>query len=192
MTIKRSTRRCNTPSACYDRAELEAVNQQSGQIFYEKQRFSLRRIGPALATPPCIMLGLLIWQVVLGHPWGKHRMSNADVIAWTIFLWAIFFRLITVRLVTEVNREELVVSLRGFWRARHIPIAQIRSAEMISYDPIRDYGGYGIRTGRFGKAYIADGTRGVRLKLANGATVMVGSDRPDELVNILSSAAARD
>ena len=137
------------------------------------------------------MLGLLIWQVVLGHPWGKHPMSNTNVIGWTIFLWAIFFRLITVRLVTEAHDGELTISLRGFWRSRRILLDEIRSVAVITYDPARDYGGYGIRTGRFGKAYIASGTRGVRLKLANGATVIVGSDRPDELAGILSSSATR-
>ena len=165
------------------------MHQETGQLFYESQHFSLRRIGPALVTPPCIMLGLLIWQVVLGHPWGKHPVSNANVIGWTIFLWAIFLRLITVRLVTEARDGTLVISLRGFWRSRRIPLDEIRSAEVIRYDPVRDYGGYGIRTGRFGKAYIAAGKRGVRLKLASGATVVVGSDRPGELAAVLSGAA---
>jgi hypothetical protein len=161
------------------------VRQQAGQLFYEKQRFSLRRIGPALATPPCIMLGILIWQVGLGHPWGKQPMSNGNVIGWTIFLWAIFFRLVTVRLVTEVRDGQLVISLRGFWRSRRIRLSEIQSAEPISFDAVRDYGGYGIRTGRFGKAYIAAGSRGVRLKLANGATVVLGSQRSEELAGFL-------
>ena len=165
--------------------------QKSGRFFREKQGFPLRRIGPALATPPFIMLALLIWQVAFHHPWGKHPMSNANVIGWTIFLWAIFLRFITIRLVTEVGDSELVVSLRGFWRSRRIALSDIRSAETFSYDPIRDYGGYGIRTGRFGKAYIAAGNRGVRLKLANGATVVIGSERPEELAGILSSSAPR-
>jgi hypothetical protein len=163
------------------------VRQQSSQLFYEKQRFSLRRMAPALAVPPCMMLGLLIWQVVLGHPGGKYPMSNANVIAWTIFLWAIFFRLITVRLVTEIHGGDLVIYLRGFWRSRRIRLNDIRSAEVIQYDAIRDYGGYGIQTGRFGKAYIAAGTQGVRLKLASGATVVVGSQRSEELAGFLVS-----
>ena len=163
------------------------MRQPSDLPFCEKQRFSLKRIGPALATPPCILLGLLIWQVVLGHPRWKHSMSNGDVIGWTIFLWAIFLRLITARLVTEARDGQLVISLRGFWRSRRIPFSEIRSAEKITYDPVRDYGGYGIRTGRFGKAYIAAGTRGVRIKLANGAVVVVGSQRSEELAGFLRS-----
>ena len=78
-------------------------------------------------------------------------MSNGNVIGWTIFLWAIFFRLVTVRLVTEVRDGQLVISLRGFWRSRRIRLSEIQSAEPISFDAIRDYGGYGIRTGLLAK-----------------------------------------
>jgi len=119
-------------------------------------------------------------------------MSNGNVIGWTIFLWVIFFRLITIRLVTEVHDEDFLISLRGFWRSRRILLNEIRSAEIVSYDPIHDYGGYGIRSGRFGTAYIAGGTRGVRMKLANGATVTVGSERSEELAGFLMSSARRN
>jgi hypothetical protein len=163
------------------------VGQKSGRRFYEKQGLPLRRIAIALLVPPCIMLGLLIWQVVLGHPWGKSPMSNGNVIGWTVFLWLIYLRLITVRLVTEVRDGTLVVAMRGLWRSRRIPLADIQSADTVTFDPERDYGGYGIRSNREGKAYIASGHQGVRLKLANGATFVVGSQRSDELAGILRS-----
>lgn len=161
------------------------MSQKSAQVFYEKQRLPLRRIGPALATPPCVMAGLLVWQVVLGHPLGKLAMSNGNLIGWTIFLWIIFFRLLTVQLVTEIRNGELLVGLRGLWRARRVSLGDIQSAETITFDPVRDYGGYGIRTGRQGSAYIASGNLGVRVKLGNGATFVVGSQQSNELVRLL-------
>jgi hypothetical protein len=164
---------------------------KSDGLFYEKQRFPLRRVGVVLAIPPCFMLGLLVWQVVLGHPWGKQPMSNANVVGWTIFLWIIYFRLITVQLVIEVRGGELLVGLRGLWRARRVALGDIRSVETITFDPERDYGGYGIRSSRQGTAYIAGGNRGVRLKLANGVTLVMGSQRPEELVGILSASPKR-
>jgi hypothetical protein len=133
------------------------------------------------------MLGLLIWQVILGHTWGKHPMSNPDVIGWTVFLWLIYFRLITVRLVTEVRNGELIVALRGLWRSRRIPLDRIQSVEIIDHDPARDYGGYGIRSTHEGKAYVAGGGGGVRLKLA-GEKVVVGSQRPAELAAALRAS----
>ena len=159
--------------------------QKSGRRFYEKQHLPLRRVAIALLVPPCIMVGLLIWQVVLGHPWGKQPMSNARVIGWTLFLWVVYLRLITVRLVTEVRDGTLVVAMRGLWRSRRISLADIQSAETITFDPERDYGGYGIRSNREGRAFIASGHQGVRLKLANGATFVVGSQRADELAGVL-------
>ncbi len=78
-------------------------------VFHEVQRFPLRRIALALASPPCFLLGLLMWQMVLGHTWGKYPMSDADVTGWSVFVWLIYLRLITVRLVTEgIGRGERI------------------------------------------------------------------------------------
>jgi hypothetical protein len=142
----------------------------------------------ALASPPCFLLGLQVWQVVLGHTWGKHPMSNGDVIGWTVFLWLIYFRLITVRLVTEVRQGELIVAMRGLWRLRRVPLDRILSVETITHEIARDYGGYGFRSTRDGKAYVAKGGRGVRVTLAGGEKLVVGSDRPDELAQVLRTA----
>jgi hypothetical protein len=166
-------------------------------LFYEEQRLPLRRVAVALLIPPCAMLGLLIWQVVLGHPWGKPPVSNGNIIGWTVFLWLVYVRLITVRLVIEVRSEvrgagragELIAGLRGLWRARHVALSDIQSAETISFDPARDYGGYGIRSNRSETAYVAAGGEGVRVKLKTGAALVLGSRQAGELARILRGAA---
>lgn len=134
-----------------------------------------------LAIPPLGMLLLLIWQVVLGHPWGKQPMSNGSIEFWTVFLWLFYIRLLTIRLVTQVADGELIVRMKGLWRKRRIPIAKIRSIELITFDPFRDYGGFGIRSTRAGKAYIAQGNQGVRITLDDGRVVVVGSQKSAEL-----------
>ena len=160
-------------------------------LFHEEQRFRLKRQRVLLAIPPVGMALLLIWQVILGHPWGKQPMSNNSVIGWTIFLWLVYLRLVTVRLVTEVRTDVLAVAMRGLWRARRIPLGEIKSAKTVNYDPERDYGGYGVRTARSGTAYIAAGNRGVRLELSKGGTVLLGSERPEELVSAIKGYATR-
>jgi hypothetical protein len=155
-------------------------------LYQEKQSFRLKRQRVLLAIPPVGMTLLVIWQAILGHPWGRQPMSNANVIGWTIFLWLVYWRLVTVRLVTEVRPGELAVAMRGLWRERCIPLGEIKSAKTVTYDPARDYGGYGIRTTRRGTAYIAGGNRGVRLELAKGGTVLIGSEHPEELVSAIN------
>lgn len=141
-----------------------------------------------LAIPPLGMLLLLVWQVLLGHPWGKAPMSNGNVIGWTIFLWLIYLRLITVRLVTEVRGEELTVGLRGLWRSQRVPLNRIQAVETLDYDPVRDFGTYGVRTTRAGTAYLAGGRGGVRIALAGGKKLVIGSRRAEELAAALRTA----
>lgn len=115
-------------------------------------------------------------------------MSNGNVIGWTIFLWLIYFRLVTVRLVTEIRGRELIVAMRGLWRSRHVPLDRIQSVETIDHDPVRDFGGYGIKSTRAGTAYLAGGGGAVRLTLAGGEKLVVGSKRANELATLLRSA----
>jgi hypothetical protein len=159
--------------------------RRSERLFYEEQAFRQRRMRLLLAVPPSLLLLLVMWQVVLGHPWGNHPMSNASLIGWTIFLWLVYVRLVRVRLVTKLGPSELLVSMRGMWRRRRIPVSDIKSVDVITVDPVRDYGGYGIRTTRNGTAYIAGGNDGVRLKLTGGATVVIGSERSKELADAI-------
>lgn len=159
----------------------------SEPLFYEVQGLRLLRPRILLAIPPFAMLLLLVWQVILGHPWGTKPMSNASLIGWTVFLWLVYLRLVTVRLVTDVRSGQVTVAMRGFWRERHIPLNEIRSVKVIAYDPVRDYGGYGIRIVRGVKAYIASGNRGVRLELANSGAVVIGSGRPEDLASVINS-----
>ena len=54
----------------------------SATIFHEEQKFRLKRQRVLLAIPPVSMTLLVIWQVILGHPWGKQPLSNNSVIGW--------------------------------------------------------------------------------------------------------------
>jgi hypothetical protein len=154
-------------------------------LFHEVQSFRVKRLRILLGIPPVLMSLLLIWQAILGHPWGKEPMSNASVAGWTVFLWLVYLRLVTVRLVTEIRPGEISVTMRGFWRQQHIPLAEITAAEVVSYDAARDWGGYGVRTTRR-KAYLASGGRGVRLRLAKGGVILIGSQRPEELASAIT------
>ncbi len=161
------------------------MRQKHNVFFHEEQNFQQPRIRLLLAIPPTILLGLAVWQVALGHAWGKQPMSNGSLIFWTVFLWLLYFYLIRVRLVTEVRSDGVMVGLKGLGRRRSIPSDAIKSVELASYDPVRDFGGYGIRFQGSTSAYIASGNRGVRLELSTGKKVWIESKRPDDLLAAL-------
>jgi hypothetical protein len=154
-------------------------------LFHEEQRLQFLRLRVMLALPPLALLALAVWQIGLGHPWGEHPMSNGGLIGLTIFLWLVYFRLITARLVTDVQPTRVSIGLRGLWPARHISLSDITNAKVVTFQPMRDFGGYGIRSSSKGKAYLAAGIRGVRLELKNGSAITIGSERPEELSQAL-------
>ena len=72
---------------------------------------------------------------------------------------------------------------------RIVSIHTIRSVEVVNYRPIADYGFWGVRAGRDGeRAFIARGTRGVRLELIDGTKLLIGSQRPEALASVLDGA----
>jgi hypothetical protein len=90
-------------------------------------------------------------------------------------------------LVMEVHGDRLRAGLAPF-RRRGIALRDIATAEAVTYRPLADFGGWGVRwAGRRGVAYNASGNRGVQLVLADGRKVLVGSQRPEELAAALRS-----
>lgn len=98
------------------------------------------------------------------------------------FIWAL-------RLETVVRRDAvysrvwpLHLSFRKFaW-------GDMDRHEAVTYRPIRDYGGWGIRLGKEGWAYNMYGKRGVLLHLRSGKTQLIGSQRPEELAAAITRA----
>jgi len=131
---------------------------------------------PALAA----LAYILFRQLVLRKPVGDHQASNTSlaIIAATIALFVVWF--IKLELITEVRDDELTIRFRGLFVRRVIPLAEIMHFEARTYRPIREYGGWGVRWGAGGMAYNVSGNRGVDLRLTDGKSLMIGSQRPEE------------
>ena len=156
-------------------------------LFYEEQSLRQKQVRILTAIPPVLMTLLETWQVWLGHPWGKHPMSNGSMVAWTVFLWLIYFRLMRVRLVTELWPGELRVAMRGLWRSTRISLAGVKSVKAVVFDAARDWGGYGMRSTKRGRAFLAGGDQGVELAMTSGGIVVIGSSRARELARAINS-----
>jgi len=154
-------------------------------LFHEVQPLRQWHSRVVLAVPPSALLFIAMRQIAFHRPWAHPPVSNGDLIFLSILLVAVYIRLITVRLVTDLRAAELRIGLRGLWRLRRVPLATIHCARAVRYDPVSDYGGYGVRSGAHGIGFIAYGNRGVQLELIDGSHLLVGSQRPDELAAII-------
>ncbi len=117
---------------------------------------------------------------------------SAVAVVWSGLLWPVLllgmaFNLLCLR--TTVTEAQVTVRFGALFPLyqRSIPKADIVSFEVVTYSPIADYGGWGIKWGRGGLALNARGNRGVRLTLRDGRRVLVGSQRPGELAAALGT-----
>jgi hypothetical protein len=157
-------------------------------LFREKQPFRLGHARIALAMPPAVLAVISCRQIFFHHPWGNPPVTNGNLLFLAILTLLVYLRLITVRLVTELRPEQLSVAMKGFWRQTRIPVAEIRTATPVEYDPISEYRGYGIRSGPRGQAYIACGNQAVQLELTDGRKLFVGSQHSKELTRKIVEA----
>jgi len=86
----------------------------------------------------------------------------------------------------SVDSGELTVKYGVWpWLAR-IALGPVTSCRAVTYRPLAQFGGWGIRRGAGGiRAYTARGNRGVLLTLNEGRRVLIGSDAPEALVEAL-------
>ena len=89
---------------------------------------------------------------------------------------------IKLELITEVRDDVLEIRFRGLFVRRAIPLAEIRHFEGKTYRPIRKYGGWGVRRAPPAWPITSAGTAGVQLQLADGKSLLIGSQRPEEFV----------
>jgi hypothetical protein len=64
---------------------------------------------------------------------------------------------------------------------RVINRAEILRLEIVSYDPLVDYGGWGIRIGRKGRAYTTSGNKGLLIAPMGKKNILIGTCKPQEL-----------
>ena len=161
-------------------------------IYAEEQRF--RQIWILILVG---FIALLAWysfllQIVIGEPFGTNPAPDILVILlFVVFgiLFPVWF--LVMRLEVQVTRTDLrfrMFPLHLHWR--EFPLATIVRAEAVTYQPIREYGGWGIRIGMKGWAYNVSGNRGVQITLEGGRSFLLGSLQPEELAFAIKSGIA--
>ncbi|MFC1780689.1 hypothetical protein ACFLZ8_00305 [Planctomycetota bacterium] len=103
---------------------------------------------------------------------------------------AIAVLFVLLRLETEVRSDGLYVRFSPFHiRFKRFDPEDLSEYYARQYKPVREYGGWGIRCGLFGKgrAYNVSGNKGVQLVFNDGKKLLIGSQRAEELEQAIRS-----
>jgi hypothetical protein len=130
-----------------------------------------------------------LWLLMIGvlglTAWGgwKAFLEQGDIVPGLIgvgvtALMAILLALIELRTTITADGIEA-----RFWpiARKRIFRSEIEEAQVRTYSPIKEFGGWGYRIGAGGTAFNMHGNQGLQLKLKNGSKILIGTQKPEEL-----------
>jgi hypothetical protein len=94
-----------------------------------------------------------------------------------VFFWQ-------MRLVTRITAEGIYVRFIPFhFKEQFYPWDSIESAQVRTYSPLKEYGGWGIKYGfnGQGKVYNVSGNQGLQLIFKSGEKLLIGTQKPTEI-----------
>lgn len=151
-------------------------------LFREVQRFRQVWLWALLLAIAALGIWGAVQQLLLGIPFGNNPAPDGAMIPLAIVLGVGFpAGFYFMNLTTEVRPDGIYYRFLPFHlRFRRIAFDDIAEYEVRSYSAIKDYGGWGIRYGRKGRAYNVSGNRGLWLKTFDGGSILFGSQHPEE------------
>lgn len=164
--------------------------EESGVVFKEVQRFNQRWLWFAIIAGDIISWAVIFISIILPDLRHGQLSYNSQLAAFCLLLGsgAFFAFFILCNLETKVTQDGLYIKFFPFQLSYvKIPLENVSSVQAVTYSPLRDYGGWGIRIARNGKAYNPTGNRGVRIEYSDGKHIMIGSQKPEELANAIES-----
>ena len=159
-------------------------------LFHETQRFRQPYIFVLIFLPCVLTITIIgygmISQLVFDKPFGDDPMPDLVLLisgsVITLAILGILALVFLCRLETTVTSTGLYIRFYPFHLSqRKIPLEKVVSFRALTYRPIGEYGGWGLRFGKGGRAYNISGRKGVRLEFVDGKHVLIGSQRSEEL-----------
>ena len=152
------------------------------RVFKENQRFTqwwlwVLNIGILL-----IPIYGIIQQVFYKNPFGNRPMSDIGLYVFLFFmlLFNYFFWLLKL----ETTIDENGIQYRFFPlqpKIKTIPWNEIQKISIRKYNPLTEYGGWGIKLG----ARNVKGNIGLQLELKNGKKILIGTQKREEMERVI-------
>ena len=164
-------------------------------IFSETQRFRQPWLWVMFGLLWVSFTGIFVYgiyrQVIHHIPFGSNPMSDTGLMITSIATWilltAILMLFLTARLDTRIDREGIHYRFFPIHKnERHIAWKNISYIRIVSYHPIRQFGGWGIRYGKDGVAFNVAGKRGLVITRRGGERILIGTQKANELKVVLS------
>ncbi len=148
----------------------------AGDTFYEEQKFTQKWV--LFIVYSIWVLFLIVSLLILLEK--KAGLFLAFLPFLIISAFVLFFK--SIKLQTSITDEGIYYRFFPIQRRfRVIRKTDIEKLEVKSYNPLSEYGGWGIRFGKNGMAYTVKGDKGIDISLDPETHLLIGTSKPDEV-----------
>lgn len=170
------------------------MQENSVNILYsECQYFRQLWLWVLILVIAAISIWGMVQQLIFGKDFGNNPAPDAVLIVMVIifgFGFPVAFH--KMNLTTQVRSDGIYYRFFPFHLSlRKIEFGDVAECEVRTYSALRDYGGWGIRYGRKGRAYNVSGNRGVQLTFSGGKKLLFGSQKPEEFAAAINLAKGK-
>lgn len=163
------------------------VTEKNNIIFHEEQQFRQTWVWIILILSTISLWYIAIQELIFNNAVGSGDMSKEMMFAFWLGFGILFpFFFYKLKLTTQVRQDGLYIKFAPIYLSfKKIKLDNLKKHYVRSYDPIREYGGWGIKYGKMGKVYNVSGDRGVQLEFTEKKGLLIGSQKSEQLDNAI-------
>lgn len=157
------------------------------KVFKEEQRFTQLWLVVLMA------ISLLVPIVLIIQEYSKENtnMTTNQFVLTLLAILASALLIFIFKLTTRIDEKGIHYQFFPFhWELKLISWNEISKAYVRTYNPIGDYGGWGLKGkwfGTKGKAINISGDIGIQLELKSGKKLLIGTQKLNEAKNVLET-----
>lgn len=162
--------------------------QTNDNVFTEQQKFRQIWVWLLLITIDVFFVYAIITQLILNQAVGTKPMSNTALVFSALLVFSVTLLFVFMKLQTRISEDGIYYKFFPFHRElKKIAWTEIKEMYVRKYNPILEYGGWGPKNGPSGKAFNVSGNYGLQLVLHNGNKILVGTQHPDRLQQVIDT-----
>jgi hypothetical protein len=155
-------------------------------LFTEQQYMRQWWLQVVLAVPVILFIWAFVQQMIMGYPFGDKPMSDFGLLLMGALVLGLSGLLWAANLKTEFLQKGLRYRFFPFHiKTKELPWSEVKKVSLVKYNPIRDYGGWGLRYSfKNGKAFNVQGNLGIRVELKEGKNILFGTQDPEAIKGV--------
>ncbi len=159
------------------------------KIYVEEQKFTQAWIVALILISTLIPVYIMTQEFLKDD--GSMELLEYSLMMLLLLGLPIFF--FNLKLKTRIDKGGITFRFTPFhFKPKHITWSVISKAYTRTYNPLTEYGGWGIKGGAFwnkskGIAYNISGNKGLQLELKNGKKILIGTKKPTEIDRVLKT-----